>query len=123
MRMRLAGYGIVVAMVIAFGFVQNAEAGKKKFFQVAELTASGGASEVKLNGVKEASWLKVHVMEGTVVINTVVLREGAKKTSIKMAVKLEKGKEHTISLNGMHSLTGIRLSNSGGGVYRVYLKK
>ncbi len=119
---KLTGY-IIVALIITFGFAQNVNAGKHKFFQVAEFTATGGAHEVKLDGVKEASWLKIHVMSGTVVINTVVLREGSKKTPIKVTVKLTKGQEHTVSLNGMHSLTGIRISNNGGGVYRVYLKK
>ena len=68
------------------GFVQSVEAGKPKYFQVAELTARGGAKEVKLGKVKEASWLMIHAIEGSVTINTIVLREGAKKTPIKVVI-------------------------------------
>ena len=123
MRLKFVGYGVVVAIVCAFGFVQNAEAGKPKYFQVAELAAKGGANEVKLDKVKEASWLMIHAIEGNVVINTIVLREGAKKTPITVATKLTKGQKKEVSLSGRKSLTGIRISNTGGGKYRVYLKK
>ena len=123
MRVKLVGYGVVIAMVCAFGFVQNAEAGKPKYFQVAELTAKGGAHEVKFDKVNRVSWLLIHAAEGNVVINTVVLREGKKKTPITVATKLTKGQKKEVSLNGEKSLTGLRISNTGGGKYRVFLKK
>ncbi len=121
MKMRLVGCMMVAVCV--FGFVQNSEAGKHKYFQVAELTAKGGANEVKLNKAKEASWLMIHAIEGNVVINTIVLREGAKKTPITVATKLTKDQKKEVSLGGRKSLTGIRISNTGGGKYRIYLKK
>lgn len=123
MKLKSLGCGIVVAVICVMGFVQNAEAGKPKYFQVAELTAKGGAKEVKLDKVKEASWLMIHAIDGNVVINTIVLREGSKKTSIKVVTKLAKGNKKEVSLNGRRSLTGIRISDGGGGKYRIYLKK
>lgn len=36
MRVKLVSYVMVVAVVCMFGFVQNAEAGKAKYFQVAD---------------------------------------------------------------------------------------
>lgn len=123
MRVKMIGYGLVIAAVCVFSFVQNAEAGKHKYFQVAELTAKGGAHEIKLDKVKEASWLMIHAIEGHVVVNTVVLREGGKKTPITVATSLNKDQKKEVSLGGRKQLTGIRISNTGGGKYRVYLKK
>lgn len=94
---------------------------KSKYAQVAELTAGGDAKEVAVN--KEISKCMIEVIEGSVIINTVVVREGGNKTPITVAARLEKGAKHEIALGGAKMVSGLRISDAGRGTYRVHVKR
>jgi len=85
---------------------------------VGELSAGGDAKEVAVNRVITQCYLEV--VSGTVSINTVVIRP--EKTALPQAVRLTPGQLHVIDLGMKRSVTGLRISDSGRGVYRVYVK-
>ena len=111
-----------IALLLCTCFVLSSMGGDKhKFRRVAELTATGGPKEVALD--QEAKWCMIRVMKGTVIINTIVVREGAKKTPITVAKRLNKGDKHVVDLGPKRRITGLRISDDAGGTYRVYLKR
>ncbi len=58
---------------------------------------------------------------GSVAVNTVVLREGEKKTKYPLAVRLPAGETRTIELGGHRKATGIRVSTGGSGTFEVWV--
>ncbi len=83
-----------------------------------DFQTGGEAKEVACN--REASRCAIYVLEGDVIINTLVVREGGKKTPIRVTVRLAKGqKPHVISLGAKRLITGFRISDGARGKYRV----
>ena len=114
----LALAGLSMAALLAAA--ETASAGKG-WRQVAELTAVGEAKEVAVNQV--CSKARVVVKEGEVIIQTLVVREGANKTPIKVARGMKKGQTYDIDLGGTRQVTGFRISDAGGGRYRLHVHK
>lgn len=88
--------------------------------RVADLRTGGGAKEVTVN--KKAAAFRVVAVEGTVIINTFVVREGGKKTPYKVARKLVPKQEHVIKLPARTLVTGLRISDDSKGRYIVHWK-
>ena len=106
-------------MGLWLGLAGLAEA-KSDWHQVADLTAVGDAKEVAVN--RQASKVRIVVQQGEVIINTLVVREGAGKTPITVARKFALKETCDLDLGNRKMVTGFRISDGGGGRYRVYVK-
>ena len=109
---------VAVAMLVSL-FAGAAVAADYK--QVASLTAGGKAKEVSVN--RSARQCLLRVDEGSVIINTIVVRQGGNKKSVTVARKFQKGKDQVIKFfDQAQPITGLRISDSGTGRYRLFLK-
>lgn len=84
-----------------------------------ELKAVGGPKEVPVQ--REVSGCRIEVTEGIVVINTIVVRSGGQKSPITVARRLVKGEALDLPLGPKHMVDGLRISDSGGGDYRIFI--
>lgn len=117
-------HSLSVLIVLAIGFLvlgpgaQEAEAGKWR--RVASLSAGGGAKEVAIN--RNVQRFRIVCTEGSVIINTVVVREGAKTTSITIGQRLNKDDKREFSIPAKANVTGLRISDAGRGQYVVHVR-
>ena len=81
---------------------------------VATLSAGGSAKEVSLSGFSECM---LEVTGGQVGFRTVVVRRGGAKQSITVNRSLPSGQSVSIPID--RSATGLRISDTGRGTYRV----
>lgn len=88
-----------------------------KWSTVANLAPGGSAKEVSFSGRSEC---KIEITGGSVGFRTVVVRRGGGKKSITINQSLAKGQSVTIPID--RSVTGIRISDTGSGSYRVVVK-
>jgi hypothetical protein len=91
-----------------------------EWHKVATLTAGGKAKEVPVN--RDVSSVRFTADSGTVVLNTVVVREGAKATPHRVAIKLTAKNSRDYDLGAKTHVTGFRISDSDKGTYTVYVK-
>jgi hypothetical protein len=111
------GIGVLLLAVLSAG---SAVAGPK-WKNLGDFTTGGGAKEIAVN--REISEIAIDVKEGRVLINTLWVREGAKKTEITVAREMNKGdKTHFIKLDGKRNVTGFRVSDGAQGRYRISVK-
>ena len=87
---------------------------------VAEVTAGGDAKELAVN--RTIRTVQIECTEGTVIVNTVVIREGAGKNPITVARRFAKGEKQDIDLGTARQVTGLRISDGGRGKYKVHAK-
>lgn len=85
-----------------------------KWQVISQQRAAGSAKEVSFNGYSQC---KIECTGGRVVLNTVVVRRGGKKQSITARASLGPGQEWNVPVDQW--VTGIRISDGGGGTYRV----
>lgn len=102
---------VVLAMTMA-GLVYG-----DHWHKVAELTAGGEAKEVTVD--KTISKCVIKCTSGSVIINTLVVREGEKKTPIKVVTTFTEGQEKLIEIGERRMVTGFRISDQGSGTYAV----
>lgn len=107
------------ATALAF-LVSDAMAGDPKWRQVAELQTGGEAKEVTLTGVP-IERIMIRCVDGSVIINTVVVRVGEAKKSITVARRIPVHEQHVIELNERQSATGLRISDAARGRYEVFV--
>jgi hypothetical protein len=107
---------VVVAGVMMAGSVLA----KDHWEKVADLNAGGDAKEVAIS--REISAIRLDLKSGTVTVNTVVVRQGAAKTSYAVASRLADKTPSEIKLPSKANVTGLRISDAGRGVYAVYVK-
>ncbi len=113
---------IMAVMVLMLG-VTVALAGSKKKVRwetVADLSARGDAKEVAVN--RSIRMVQIECTEGTVIINTIVVREGGAKDPITVARRFNAGEKQDLDLGRVRNVTGLRISDSGRGRYRVNVK-
>ena len=84
-----------------------------------ELKAVGEAKEIPVG--REVSGCHIEVTEGNVVINTIVVRARGQKTPITVAKKLSKGQSLDLPLGPKQMVDGLRISDGGGGVYKIFI--
>ncbi len=108
-----------IVMVLAAGLALPAAA-KDKWQALGEFQARGDAKEVAVNRV--CATCEIEVLEGSVIIQTFVIREGGQKTPITVAQRFEKGQKHAIDLGVKRLITGFRISDGAGGRYRVQVR-
>lgn len=85
---------------------------------VGELSA-GSAKEVSFGG-SGYSECKIEVIEGSVSFNSVVIRRGGQKQQVKVVTRFNAGQSFSVPIDG--AATGLRISESGRGRYRVLVK-
>ena len=83
-------------------------------------TANGDAKEMAVN--RNCSVCLIKVTDGSVIINTVAVREGDKATHIKVGRRIEKGDQAEVQVGDKLYVTGFRMSDDGKGTYIVYVK-
>ncbi len=84
-----------------------------------ELRATGPAKEIPVN--REATGCRIEVVAGTVVINTVVVRAGRDKLPVTVARSMQAGESADVAFGPRRMVTGLRISDGGGGTYRVVI--
>lgn len=86
---------------------------------VSQFNAAGSAKEVNFNG-GGYSQCKIECIGGRVGLNTVVIRRGGKKQSVTARTTLTRGQEWSVPID--RAATGIRISDNGGGTYKVWVR-
>ncbi len=94
---------------------------KPKWKNLGDYTADGQPKEIAVG--REISEIAIDFKEGSVIINTVWVREGAAKREYTVGQQKNKGDPTLfIKLDGKRNVTGLRISDKAGGRYRVSVK-
>jgi len=89
--------------------------------EVAELTARRG--DPKEVGVGyEISGVRIQAVAETVIINTIVTREGSRTTHHRVGGRFTAGQEHVLDLGVPKLVTGLRISDDNRGRYKVWVR-
>lgn len=83
--------------------------------------SAGGAVEAPIPTSNTIKQVLIAATSGSVAVNTVVLREGAAKTSYTVSARLAAGETRMIELGGRRQATGLRVSTGGKGTFDVYV--
>ena len=67
------------------------------------------------------TYIRIVCTEGSVIINTLVVRAGGAKTPHSLAKRIEKGDNEVIEI-GETKATGFRISHDGRGKYKVQVR-
>jgi hypothetical protein len=111
---KLIAFAFVLALTSTLAFAGSG------WHMVGAFDAGGEAKEMGVN--RNCSVCLVKVTEGSVIINTVVVREGGKKTPHTVGQRIEKGDHREIDIGSKIYATGFRISDDGRGHYEVYVK-
>jgi hypothetical protein len=93
---------------------------RDRFRQVAQLAAGGNAKEVSLTDPVRA--IRIQSVSDTVIINTVVIRDGAARRAVPVTRRLSQGEYFDVPLNPGENVTGLRISDGGNGQYHVLVR-
>ena len=111
-----------LALLILLVAVLPAAARKHKdnWQTLADLRPGKDAAEVAVNRTVRA--IRIDCLEGPVIINTLVVREGAAKNPITVGRRFNAGESQDIDLGYNRNVTGLRISAGGRGTYRLSTK-
>ena len=93
----------------------------KGFVRAGSFTAGGAAKEMGIPTSKPIKKIRIVAISGSVIVNTVVLREGSTTKKYPLAVRIAPGESREIDLGRGRKATGIRISDGGKGTYNVYV--
>ena len=110
---------LVATCVLAVAAANGAYA-KEDWQKVAELKAGGAAKEVSVD--KKISRVRIECTGGSVGINTVVVREGSRKTPMPVTTHIDAGTDKVIDLDKTVAVSGLRISDNGKGTYTVSVR-
>ena len=122
-------YKQLMSVILLAGLVvagtMTVEAKSSRWHKIASLSANGkDAQEVAIPSDRPSiSVIRIVVTEGSVIINTVVVREGAAKDIHTLGKRLNKDEEIKIELDGKKHVSGLRISDDGKGSYKVMVRK
>lgn len=88
---------------------------------VGTLTAGGDAKEVAVS--QPVSKVVIKCTEGSIVINTVAVRDGGNVTKHSVGSRINKDEVQQITVGDKVNCTGLRISDDGRGTYEVRVKK
>lgn len=118
---RIAGIvGIALVGLLFAAVPARAEDGWK---QAAALEVDGKKEAKEIEVDREVSHFRFKCTEGSVIINTVVVRANGQKDTHKIGKRLEKGEETRFDLSSKTKVDGLRISDDGRGKYTVMFKK
>ena len=89
---------------------------------VAEVVAGSQAEATELAVNRYIRTVEIECTSGSVLINTLWVREGAAKTEIRVARRFNAGEKQDIDLGTNRNVTGFRISNQGPGKFKVHAK-
>ena len=121
-------YKQLMSVILLAGLVvagtMTVEAKSSRWHKIASLSANGkDAQEVAIPSDRPAiSVIRIVVTEGSVIINTIVVRKGNDKDAITVGDRIEKGNFKEISVGDAVPATGLRISHDGRGQYDVEVK-
>ena len=107
-------------MVVVATMVLGATVALAGWGTVAEVTAGGEAKELAVN--RNIRTVQIECTEGTIIVNTLWVREGAAKSPITVARAFKKGEKQDIDLGSARQVTGFRISDGGQGRYKIHAK-
>jgi hypothetical protein len=112
----------MLAMVVLALGVSVALAGKKKdaWQTIATLKSGGDAKEVAVN--LSIRTVRIECIEGAVIVNTLVVREGGAKDPLTVARRFNAGDKQDLDLGRVRNVTGLRISDGGRGRYKILVK-
>lgn len=113
--------GWCVAGLVLLGSA-TVRADSKKWHEIGAYTVDGkDAIEVKIER-PNVSQVRLMCTDGRVVINTLVVREGAQKTPHTIGRRIEAGDEQIVEVGEKVPATGFRISQDGRGTYKVLVR-
>lgn len=121
-------YKHLMSVILLAGLVvagtMTVEAKSSRWHKIASLSANGkDAQEVAIPSDRPSiSVIRIVVTEGSVIINTIVVRKGNDKDAITVGERIEKGNFKEISVGDAVPATGLRISHDGRGQYDVEVK-
>ena len=107
---------ILAMAMLALG-AATALAGDWKTVVDVVATDKAEARELTVNRTIHA--VRIACIEGSVIVNTLWVREGAAKSEIRVARKFNKGDMQEFDLGGEKNVTGFRISDKGPGTYKI----
>lgn len=112
---------ILAAALVGLGAMAALGDSKKEQWQaVADVTAGGDAKELAVNRVLRV--IQIECTTGTVIVNTLWVREGAAKSPVTVARRFSEGEKQDIDLGSARQVTGLRISDGGRGTYKIRAK-
>ena len=117
---RLMRWVIPALFVAAIAGVPSAMA-KDKWHRIAEeeVTKKGGR-EIQFTG--DISKVRFYVIEGSVIINGLAIRQGKEKSSFKVGRRIEKDSNVDVDVGQLNGVTSLVVSEDGKGTYRIYVE-
>ena len=94
----------------------------KGYSRVGSYTAGGSAKETGGPSSRPIRKVRIVATSGSVIVNTVVVREGGAKTPHTLAVRLAAGESREIDLGSARRVTGLRISDGGKGTYEIQVR-
>ncbi len=88
--------------------------------KVGEFDSGGDGKEVAVD--RTCSQCLIKVKEGSVIINTITVREGGNKTPHKIGKRLNKGEDEVVQIGDKIPVKSMRIGDDGRGHYEVYVK-
>lgn len=101
----------------------SARADDSDWPKVADLQATGKKDAKEISVDKKTEKIRIKCTDGSVIINTVVVREGAAKDVHTLGKRLDKDEEIKIDLGSKKHVDGLRISDDGKGSYKVMVRK
>ena len=89
---------------------------------ISEITATDKSEARELAVNRTIRTVQIECTEGSVIVNTLWVREGGAKTEIRVARKFNKGDKQDFDLSYDRNVTGFRISDKGPGKYKVHAK-
>ncbi len=96
-------------------------AGRDGWVEIAELTARRGEPKEVTVGY-EIIQIRIEAVAETVIINTIVTREGPRTTPHRVGGRFTAGQNHVVDLGEPKMVTGLRISDDNRGRYKVYVR-
>lgn len=84
---------------------------------LAERSPGAKPQELAFEGTIRA--LRIECVEGAVILNAVMIREGGARESFTIGRRLNAGESHDLDLGGERTVGGLRIHDGGRGRYRV----
>ena len=89
---------------------------------VAEIAPTGKTEAREVAVDRSVRTVRIECTEGSVILMTMWVREGAAKTEIRVARQFAKGDHQDFDLSHARDVTGLRISDKGPGKYKIGVK-
>lgn len=115
--MKSTGCRLTLAFLFASLSLSSALGGPK-WIPIGEFQAGGDGKLAAYNGAVSAC--RLICTEGSIIVNTVIVIEGNKKSPISLGIRIPAGQIHEFTLpGGPRNVTGFRISDNARGKYRL----